>query len=253
MRKDKNMDRRVTEILVGEGMTGKTAELIKMSAESGIYILVANRKRAEILAEQARNMKLYIPFPVTLQEWLRSENRFHGSSIRRDGLLIDDVDDVIKELFLPIEIKAVTLRTPRNVRNLDKENRNANDKQIEEMARITCYMYRRNKEKKCGGVAECDTKCLQYNRCEELYNAGYRKQEWISVEERLPDNYRCVLVACEGLTIGGYAQMVIGSYGGGFWSLLDADGTAYLTKYMRCVVTHWMPLPEPPKMKGGAE
>lgn len=79
------------------------------------------------------------------------------------------------------------------------------------------------------------------------------KSEWISVDERLPDNYRAVLVACDGLTIGGYAQIAIGSYGGGFWSIADADGTMYLTKYMRCVVTHWMPLPEPPKMKGGAE
>lgn len=111
---------RYTEILVGEGGTGKTAELIKKSAESGIYILVANRKRAEILVEQAKDMKLYIPFPVTLQEWLRSGNRFHGSSIRRDGLLIDDIDDVIKELFLPVEIKAVALRTPCVITNLDQ-------------------------------------------------------------------------------------------------------------------------------------
>lgn len=80
-----------------------------------------------------------------------------------------------------------------------------------------------------------------------LTNEGYRKQEWISVEERVPDNHRYVLVACEGLTIGGYAQMAIGSYGGGLWSIADADGTGYLTKYMRCVVTHWMPLPDPPK------
>ena len=83
-------------------------------------------------------------------------------------------------------------------------------------------------------------------------NVG-RKREWISVEERLPDNYRAVLVACEGLTIGGYAAIAIASYGGGFWSIADADGTMYLTKYMRCVVTHWMPLPEPPMMKGGAD
>ena len=110
---------RYTEILVGESGTGKTAELIKRSAESGIYILVANRKRAEMLVKQAKDMKLYIPFPVTLQEWLRSDNRFHGSSIRRDGLLIDDIDDVIKELFSPIEIKAVALRTPYVVTNLD--------------------------------------------------------------------------------------------------------------------------------------
>ena len=79
-----------------------------------------------------------------------------------------------------------------------------------------------------------------------------KQSEWISVEERLPENYGPVLVACEGLTIGGAAPIAIGSYGGGFWSLADADGTCYLTKYMRVVVTHWMPLPEPPK-KGGGE
>lgn len=73
------------------------------------------------------------------------------------------------------------------------------------------------------------------------------RAEWISVEERLPDNCRAVLVALEGLTIGGAPAMVIGSYSGGFWMIADADGTHYLTKYMRCVVTHWRPLPEPPK------
>lgn len=109
-----------TEILVGKGGTGKTAELIKRSAESGIYILVANRKRAEILVKQATDMKIYMPFPVTLQEWLSSCDRFRGSSIYRDGLLIDDIDDVIKELFSPIEIKAVALRTPRVITNLDQ-------------------------------------------------------------------------------------------------------------------------------------
>jgi hypothetical protein len=70
---------------------------------------------------------------------------------------------------------------------------------------------------------------------------------WISVDERLPDNCRAVLVALEGLTIGGAPAMVIGSYSGGFWMVADADGTHYLTKYMRYKVTHWMPLPEPPK------
>lgn len=111
---------RDTEILIGGSRTGKTVELIKRSAESGIYILVANRKRAEILVKQATDMKIYMPFPVTLQEWLSSSDRFRGSSIYRDGLLIDDIDDVIRELFLPIEIKAVTLRTPNAITNLDR-------------------------------------------------------------------------------------------------------------------------------------
>ena len=50
------------------------------------------------------------------------------------------------------------------------------EKQIEEMTKITFSMYCRDKEKKCAGVQECDMKCLQYQRCEALYNAGYRKQ-----------------------------------------------------------------------------
>lgn len=87
----------------------------------------------------------------------------------------------------------------------------------------------------------------------EIYNAGYRKQEWISVDERLPDNHRTVLVACKGITVAGAVPIAVGSYGVGHWFLADAEGTLYLTKYMHIVVTHWMPLPEAPKMKGGAE
>ena len=67
-----------------------------------------------------------------------------------------------------------------------------------------------------------------------LYNAGYRKQEWISVEERLPKDSERVLVYGE-------------------------KGICFATRYKRDwmtpmryngEITHWMPLPEPPKMKG---
>lgn len=57
------------------------------------------------------------------------------------------------------------------------------EKQIEEMTKITCSMYCRDRDKKCAGVQECDMKCLQYQRCEVLYNAGYRKQtegKWLT-------------------------------------------------------------------------
>lgn len=60
------------------------------------------------------------------------------------------------------------------------------EKQIEEITKITCPAYHRNKEKKCAGIQECDMKCLHYLRCESLYNEGYRKQvegEWIWTEK----------------------------------------------------------------------
>ena len=65
-----------------------------------------------------------------------------------------------------------------------------------------------------------------------LTDKGYRKQEWISVEERLPDESDCYLVN------------IINHFG------LDFVTFTYYTKnYGFCVsdVTHWMPLPEPPK------
>ena len=70
---------------------------------------------------------------------------------------------------------------------------------------------------------------------EKMTAKGYRKQEWISVEDRLPDKYNSVLIFCEGEVRIDY----IDSYG--IWH----DNFQYR-------VTHWMPLPEPPK-KGGAE
>lgn len=69
---------------------------------------------------------------------------------------------------------------------------------------------------------------------EHLYNAGYRKQEWISVEDRLPNKYTLVLIFVEGEIRLDY---------------IDGYGTWHENFLYR--VTHWMPLPEAPKMKGG--
>ena len=52
--------------------------------------------------------------------------------------------------------------------------------------------------------------------------------KWISVKERLPENYRAVLVVCENMAIGAGTIISIGSYGGCLWSLADADGTRHL-------------------------
>ena len=72
------------------------------------------------------------------------------------------------------------------------------------------------------------------NLAESLYNDGWRKQkeaEWISVEERAPERNGRYLTHCK---IEGQSLVCILYYCnlGGF-----NEGT----------VTHWMPLPEPPK------
>ena len=93
----------------------------------------------------------------------------------------------------------------------------------------------------------------------KLYKDGYRKQEWISVDERLPedtipDDYKHktikVLVAIRGkngVTIRTQQRFLDYTY-------RDDKRTAFWTwRFSGGDVTHWMPLPEAPKMKGGAE
>lgn len=104
----------MTEIIIKERGTGKTTELIKRAAKDGIYILTANQTMAGCIAELARRMGLHIPFPITVEEYLKGNN-FRGSCICRDGLLIDDADLVLQTLLSGIPIRAVTISDRGNI------------------------------------------------------------------------------------------------------------------------------------------
>ena len=118
------------------------------------------------------------------------------------------------------------------------------EKQIEEMAKITC----RYKDTCINYKRVCsETKCENLKYAEALYNADYRKQSgWISVDERLPteEEYRdeygelIPILVTEKDTTYPYRAL----YDGKTWG----DGLTAIP-----TITHWMPLPEPPKMKGG--
>lgn len=87
--------------------------------------------------------------------------------------------------------------------------------------------------------------CLCEISCEDCIEShvlaeGYRKQSgWISVEERLPEQYGLFLIADDkgNMEVASWTKQ-FGWFSGG-------------NRVKR--VTHWMPLPEPPKMKEGAE
>lgn len=115
-------------------------------------------------------------------------------------------------------------------------------KQIEEMAKYLthCFM----------NCAPCE-KCRAYIYSEQLYNAGYRKQSgWISVDERLPEaDVRCLVWAKNVLwriKFAWYYEPTKKWYVNIAGDIKDEvkDGV---------MITHWMPIPEPPEVKGGAE
>jgi hypothetical protein len=119
---------------------------------------------------------------------------------------------------------------------MNKEN------QIEQTAREFCHL-----SAECETCQICDERYhadgeLCYFKCmaNEIINHGYRKQEWISVEDRLPDTDEVLVYCRKG--VGHAAPKKQGL------DKMDWDVFFNITG-----TTHWMPLPEPPKMKGGAE
>ena len=96
----------MTELILGSRRSGKTLELIKRSAKDGIYILTLNKRRADDLFRFAQSVGFDIPYPVSIEDFRR--NRFAGSSIEREGLYIDQADDILNQVFSGIELKGVT-------------------------------------------------------------------------------------------------------------------------------------------------
>ena len=84
----------MTEIIVRSRQGGKTTELIRRAAESGGYIVCTDQRRARQIAEQARELGLNIPFPLTAGEWQRRQ--YHPPGVK--GLLFDDLDMIIQGL-----------------------------------------------------------------------------------------------------------------------------------------------------------
>jgi hypothetical protein len=127
------------------------------------------------------------------------------------------------------------------------------EKQIEEMAKIFCGM-----KNGCDGCMWDKVHCHERNDAEEIYNAGYRKQsEWISVEERLPEDVYgrdrkqiTVLVCTKCGRVSPSSRVRVMQISRDTWELEYTDIFEWSGQIEK-KVTHWMPLPEAPK--GGAE
>lgn len=118
------------------------------------------------------------------------------------------------------------------------------DKHIEEMAKATTKHCKIDNQ--CGSChwSTCN-ECL----AELLYNAGYRKQEWISVDERFPKHEEQCLIFTKIHFIPDHIDEC------DYYEGIEIS-TFYQDRFLSnngMYATHWMPLPEAPKMKGGAE
>lgn len=94
----------MTEIIMGDRRSGRTTELIKRSAETGAIIVVRDNLRGRHVQDLANDLGYDIPKVLTV-----SDLKF-PLPIYRKGLLVDDIDAIIAQLFHYYPIEAVTMR-----------------------------------------------------------------------------------------------------------------------------------------------
>lgn len=87
--------------------------------------------------------------------------------------------------------------------------------------------------------------CAVSKLAQHLITHGVTVQEWISVDERLPENDVMVIgfTPCDGFMFVGYYHEEP-KYDWKVWRIVTAMRS---TKVMKKKVTHWTPLPQPPK------
>ena len=129
------------------------------------------------------------------------------------------------------------------------------EKQIEEMSADICRV-KHNCNDVCNPINTCNA--LKYAR--RAYEAGYRKQEWISVHDRLPeekeiersffDHETLALLDVEPQLCSDEVLVVVRAIEENYAFVATdctKEGKWLNWQYRDYEVTHWMPLPEPPK------
>lgn len=84
-----------------------------------------------------------------------------------------------------------------------------------------------------------DEKAVALIRASRLYDEGVMPTEWISVDERLPEEREdvAILIRLDGCIY----------YRVGWWRGENVEWMQAGLGLIEGTVTHWMPLPEPPK------
>ncbi len=91
------------EVIIGKRQSGKTTKLIRIAAEKGLYIVVANHAEARHCVELALKLGCTIPFPLTFHEFLR------GDFGPIKGFVIDDVSLLFAQLARGKLVHAITI------------------------------------------------------------------------------------------------------------------------------------------------
>ena len=97
------------KVVTGLDKSGKTSELIRLSHETKAVIITKNSLHTDYVKKLAEKMGYDIPNPICWKDI--GVLRLTGSSIytrlEEDGVLLDDVEDILDDLF--VNVKGLSL------------------------------------------------------------------------------------------------------------------------------------------------
>ena len=88
-----------TKWIVGPRQSGRSTELIELSAATGLLIVTGDNRRAECLYNMAKRMGKDIRKPEPIYVWIRKPHQFFDYKMENHGVLVDDADFVLSCLL----------------------------------------------------------------------------------------------------------------------------------------------------------
>lgn len=102
------MERITMKLIVGNRASGKTTKAIETSAREWKYIIVRDFSETRSIVQKAKEMKLDIPYPITIDELL--SYNLKQTSMKVDGIIIDNALDVLQKIInVPITLATINV------------------------------------------------------------------------------------------------------------------------------------------------
>ena len=110
---------------------------------------------------------------------LINENKSNNSDFKSNNFEVKSNEELFKQAL----VEGLNRHFDREIEEAKKIE------QIEEMAECCPYFWNGACTVDAANPTDCDLMCEMFGFMTSLANAGYRKQGWISVEDRLHDKY----------------------------------------------------------------
>lgn len=88
-----------TRWIVGPRASGRSTELIRISAALDLLIITCDNNRADFLYKMAQGMGETIRKPVPFYRWIRNSRQYYGYKMDHKGILVDDADSILSCLL----------------------------------------------------------------------------------------------------------------------------------------------------------